>query len=142
MSVVLNPYLNFTGKAREAMEFYQSVLGGELTVSTFGENGGMGVEESELDQVMHSQITTETGLNLMASDVPSGRGVPGPNSAISLSGDDADTLRGYWDGLSAGANVTVPLDKSPWGDWFGMLTDKYQVDWMVNISGAGESAAE
>jgi len=135
MSVVLNPYLNFTGKAREAMEFYQSVLGGELTVSTFGENGGMGVEESELDQVMHSQITTENGMTLMASDVPSGRGVPGPNSAISLSGDDADTLRGLWDGLSEGGTVTVPLEAAPWGDSFGMLTDKFQVDWMVNISG-------
>ena len=131
MTVVLNPYLNFDAKAREAMEFYKSVLGGELMMSTFGE-GGMNPDPREKDLIMHAQLNSPNGMVLMASDTPSNMGRRG-NGAISLSGTDENTLRGYWDKLSEGANVMMPLTKAPWGDTFGMLTDKFGVQWLVNI---------
>lgn len=135
MSSQLNPYLSFRGQAREAMTFYQSVLGGELTVMTFGDMGGMGVPESEAGQVMHSSLNVSPAVQLMGSDVPSHMEGDFPNGRVSLSGDDADELRGWFDGLASGGTVNVPLEKAPWGDWFGDLTDKFGVSWMVNIAG-------
>ena len=136
MAVTLNPYLNFRDGTREVMEFYSSVFGGELTVSTFADSGGMGVDESEQHKVMHSQLVTENGMTLMAADVPSSMDVS-TNGTVSLSGDDEATLRGYWDRLVDGGSATVPLEKAPWGDTFGMCTDRFGVDWMVNILGSG-----
>ena len=138
MSTVLNPYLNFRAQAREAMAFYQSVLGGELTATTFREQGGMDVPEAEQDLVMHSQLVVSDSVQLMGADVPSHMDTGGDisNGSISLSGDDEPTLRGWFDGLSAGGTIGVPLEKAPWGDSFGMFTDKYGVEWMVNIAGS------
>ena len=138
MGVTLNPYLSFKDNARQAMEFYQSVFGGELTVSTFADLGAP-VEGEEKDLVMHSQLSADT-LVLMGADTPSHMEFSeGRNGSISLSGDDEATLRRYWDGLSAGGGISVPLDKAPWGDTFGMCTDRFGVSWMVNI--AGEASA-
>ena len=136
MTTYLNPYLGFRGQAREAMTFYQSVFGGRLDVMTFADQGGMGVPESEADQVMHSALTVSDTLLLMGSDVPSHMDGEIHNGRIALSGDDVDTLRAWFAGLSDGGTVNVPLEKAPWGDWFGDLDDKYGVGWMVNISGA------
>jgi PhnB protein len=135
MAVTLNPYLNFREGTREAMEYYASVFGGDLTVSTFAENGGMGQPEAEQGKVMHSQIVTGDGLTLMAADVPESMPI-GANGTVSLSGDDEAVLRRYWEGLVAGGSVTVPLEKAPWGDSFGMCTDKFGINWMVNIAGS------
>jgi PhnB protein len=135
MATQLNPYLSFRDTAREAMDFYQSVLGGELTRSTFGESH-MDVEPSEVDNIMHSQLQTPDGLMLMAADTPSSMEyTPGSSISVSLSGDDEAELRGYFEGLSDGGAVTVPMEKAPWGDTFGMLTDKFGVNWMVNALG-------
>ncbi|NNC10367.1 VOC family protein [Planctomonas sp. JC2975] len=135
MSVVLNPYLSFRDNARQAMEFYQSVFGGDLTVSTF-RDFHMTEDESELDKVMHSQLTAPGGITLMGSDTPNRMEyAPGGAITVSLSGDDEPTLRRYWDGLSQGATITEPLAQAPWGDWFGMLVDRFGVAWMANISG-------
>ncbi|WP_214405981.1 VOC family protein [Pseudonocardia lacus] len=136
MATTLNPYLNFREGTREVMDFYASVFGGELTLSTFAEVGGMGMDESEQDKVMHSQLVTRTGMTLMAADVPAAMPL-GANGTVSLSGDDEAELRGYWEKLSSGGTVTVPLEKAPWGDSFGMCTDRFGVDWMVNIAGNG-----
>ncbi|WP_028637624.1 VOC family protein [Nocardioides sp. URHA0032] len=138
MSTVLNPYLNFRAQARDAMTFYQSALGGQLDVTTFADQGGMGVPESEAGLVMHSALTVSDGVQLMGADVPSHMDTGGDisNGSISLSGDDEATLRGWFEALSAGGSVTVPLEKAPWGDSFGMFTDKYGIGWMVNISGS------
>lgn len=138
MATYLNPYLNFRARARDAMTFYQSVLGGRLDVMTFADMGGMGVPENEAGLVMHSALTVSESVLLMAADVPSHMDTGGEiaNGSISLSGDDEATLRGWFDGLSAGGTVNVPLEKAPWGDSFGMLTDRYGVDWMVNVSGS------
>ena len=135
MASKLNPYLNFDGTAREAMEFYRSALGGELTISTFGEYGEQGDHK---DGVMHAQLETPSGFTLMASDAPPGMPLDtGSTVSISLSGDDSDELRGFWERLSEGAQVTMPLEKQMWGDEFGMLTDRFGMQWMVNIAGSG-----
>jgi PhnB protein len=135
MASKLNPYLNFSDGTREAMQFYQSVFGGEFTSNSFAE-GGMPAEEGDGNKVMHAQLETPAGFTLMASDVPASMGPPSANGSISLSGDDEAELRGYWDKLSAGGQVTMPLEKAPWGDTFGMLADRFGVTWLVNISGA------
>ena len=133
MATRLNPYITFTDTAREAMTFYQQVLGGELTLNTFGEYGAEG---PEADQVMHSMLETPDGLTLMASDTPPGMEPrSGDNITISLSGDDADTLRGWFHGLAEGGTITMPLEKQMWGDEFGQLTDRFGIAWMVNIAG-------
>lgn len=136
MTVRLNPYLSFRDNAREAIEFYHSVFGGELNVSTFSQFGA-GEEDSESDKIMHAQLETDNGLVLMASDTPNRMEyTPGNNFSVSLSGDDEATLRGYWDKLSDGGTVTMPLDKAPWGDTFGMCMDRFGVSWLVNIAGS------
>ena len=130
----LNPYLSFRDNAREAIEFYHSVFGGELTISTFGELQAS-QDPAEADKVMHSMLVTEGGLTLMASDTPSRMEyTPGNNYSVSLSGEDDGELRGYWEKLSDGGTVTMPLEKQMWGDTFGMCTDKFGHDWMVNIT--------
>lgn len=133
MTSRLNPYLNFDGNAREAMEYYQSVLGGSLVISTFGEFGD--ADAPHADKVMHAQLDSEKGFTLMASDLPPGMTMnAGDNMTISLSGDDDAELRGYWQKLSDGGRVTVPLERQMWGDEFGMCTDRFGVPWMVNIA--------
>ena len=132
----LNPYLSFNGNAREAMEFYRSVFGGELTTSTYGE-GGMEHDPSEADKVMHSQLEAENGMVLMAGDAPSGMPWSPPSGmSISLSGDDAAELSGYYEKLTDGGTVVEPLTTAPWGDQFGMVTDRCGILWMVNIAGS------
>jgi len=136
MSTQLNPYLGFRDTAREAMDFYQSVFGGELTRSTFAEFHASD-DPAEQDKIMHSMLVPDGGLVLMASDTPNSMDFkPGSNHSISLSGEDDAELRGYWEKLSAGGTVTAPLNQAPWGDTFGMCTDKFGVIWLVNISGA------
>ena len=135
MTVRLNPYLNFQDSAREAMTFYHSVLGGELTISTFGDFHASD-DPTEQDKVMHSQLETPDGLVLMAADTPNAMEYrPQAGVSVSLSGDDEAQLRGYWDQLSEGGSVTVPFEKAPWGDTFGMCVDRFGTNWMVNASG-------
>ncbi len=128
----LNPYISFAGDAREAMEFYKDVFGGNLSLKTFGEFGAP--DPAIADQVMHALLETDSGFTLTGSDTPPGMDHnPGTNVSISLSGDDAGELRGYWKKLSAGSNVTVALEKQMWGDEFGACIDRFGISWMVNI---------
>ena len=135
MSSRLNPYVSFNGNARQALEFYQSVLGGDLAVNTFGDFGQSGGDHAAVaDQIMHGQLETDLGFTLMASDYgPDMEAVIGNNFAVSLSGDDQDDLRRYWEQLSSSGTVSVPLEKQVWGDEFGMCVDQFGVPWMVNI---------
>jgi PhnB protein len=127
----LNPYLAFDGNAREAMEFYRDVFGGDLTVTTFGEYG----DAPNPDGVMHAQLETDLGFTLMASDPAPGTQVAtGGGMQVSLSGDEVDTLRGYWKRLADGGQVTVPLEPQMWGDEFGMCIDRFGTPWLVNIT--------
>jgi PhnB protein len=133
MASRLNPYLSFVADARRAMEFYESIFGGTLTLMTFGESGAS--DTPDADKIMHAQLETDSGYTLMASDTPAG--MPhesGTSIAISLSGDDADELRGYWDRLCDGGKVIMPLERQMWGDDFGMCRDRFGTRWMVNIS--------
>ena len=132
MTSRLNPFIYFGDTARQAMEFYRDVFGGELTLSTFGDMGA--AQPGEENKIMHAMLETPSGFALMGSDTPAGMTRPeGSNISISLSGDD-EGLRGYFDKLSAGGSVTMPLEKQVWGDEFGMCVDPYGVSWMVNIS--------
>jgi PhnB protein len=139
MSTRLNPYLSFRDTAREAMDFYKSVFGGELTTSTFAEFHAS-EDPAEQDKIMHSMLSTQDGLTLMASDTPNTLDyTPGTNFSVSLSGENDAELRGYWQQLSEGGTVTMPLNQAPWGDTFGMCVDKFGVSWLVNIAGPQSS---
>jgi PhnB protein len=134
VGVQLNPYLAFKGKAREAMEFYKGVFGGNLHMQTFKDFGAP-VEAGEADNIMHAALEGENGVTFFASDTPSHMDYrPGTHMSMSLSGNSDAELRRYWDGLSQGAQIQQPLEKAPWGDTFGMLTDKFGIAWLVNIS--------
>jgi PhnB protein len=132
MASRLNPYISFADNARQAMEFYKDVFGGTLALNTFGEYGAP--DSPDADKIMHGSLETDSGYTLMAADTPAGmQRNPGDNIAVSLSGDDADELHGYWEKLSAGGAVSVPMEKQMWGDEFGMCVDKFGIPWMVNI---------
>jgi len=134
MKTLLTPYIGFKDNARQAVEFYHAVFGGKLEINTFAE-GGMPHDPAEADKIMHAMVEADNGLTFMAADTPAGvEYTPGSNISISLSGDDEQELRGYWDKLSDGGQVTQPLEKAPWGATFGMLTDKFGINWMVNVS--------
>ena len=129
----LNPYISFQGDAREAMEFYQQVFGGTLTISTFGEYDPSHTEIA--DKIMHSQLETDSGYTIMAADTPPGMEYnPGDNITISLTGTASEELRGYWKKLSEGGTVSMPLEKQMWGDEYGACVDRFGITWMVNIS--------
>lgn len=134
MQTKLNPYISFKDNAREAMEFYRSVFGGKLTVSTFKDfNASQDPGEDNL--IMHSQLDVDNGMTLMASDTPNRMEYrPGTNMSISLSGDNEEEITSYYEKLSAGGTVTMPLEKAMWGDSFGMFIDKFGVNWLVNIA--------
>ena len=135
MTSRLNPYVMFDGTARAAMQFYESVFGGTLTVHTFGDS--QAPEGPDPEGVMHAMLETPDGFTLMASDLPPGMPhQPGSSISVSLSGDDAEALRGWWQQLSEGGTVTVPLEKQMWGDEFGACTDRFGLSWMVNITSA------
>jgi PhnB protein len=132
MTSQLNPYLNFNGNAREAMEFYTSVFGGNLTLNTFAQYGAS--DSPDADRIMHALLESDAGYTLMAADVPSDMDFhPMAGFSVSLSGDD-DGLRDYFEKLAAGGTVMMPMEKQVWGDEFGMCIDRFGVSWLVNIS--------
>jgi PhnB protein len=134
MQTKLNPYISFKNNAREAMQFYKSVFGGKLTLSTFQEFHAS-QDPAEDNLIMHAVLETENGMTLMASDTPNRMEYrPGTNFNVSLSGDNEAELTAYFQKLSDGGMVTMPLAKAAWGDSFGMCIDKFGVGWFVNIS--------
>lgn len=131
----LNPYLSFRSNAREAIEFYQSVFGGDVEISTFGEYEDMVEDPSEKELIMHSQLTSPDGFVLMASDTPGSMPYREPGgSSISVSGEDEAQLQRFWDALSEGGSVSMPFETPPWGGRFGMLRDKFGIDWMIALN--------
>lgn len=140
-NIRLEPYIFFKGNAKEAMEFYKDVFGGELVMQTLGESPKealekMKIDESRYGEIMHARLKG-FGFNLMASD--SQKASPEAKKiTLSINGSSADEagMRQIFDKLAEGGNVLQPLEKMFWGDIFGSLTDKYGVEWMMNI---GES---
>jgi PhnB protein len=134
----LNPYLSFKDNARQAMEFYQTVFGGKLEMQTFAEYHAS-QDPGEDQKIMHAMLTADNGIVFMASDTPNSMEYrTGTNISMSLSGDNEAELTAYYENLSAGGTIDMPLAEAPWGDLFGMLTDKFGVRWLVNISGQKE----
>jgi len=133
MTATLSPYLNFDGNTAEAMRFYQSVLGGHLYVQTFGD-AGAAQSDAEKNLTMHAALTSDA-MTVFASDGRPGQPpFAGDNVHRSINGNDTEKLTGYFNGLAAGGKIDMPLAKQFWGDTFGMLTDKFGMHWMVNIS--------
>lgn len=133
MTSQLSPFLWFNGSARHAMEFYGSVFGGNLAFNTFADFGGQ--DSPDADLIMHGMLETDSGYTIMASDVSSNQEYqPMASVSLSLSGEHADQLRGYWDKLSEGGTIAMPMEKQIWGDEFGMCIDRFGVSWMVNIN--------
>jgi PhnB protein len=131
----LNPYLNFDGRSKEAMEFYQKAFGGELVVQTFGDSP-VETPDEQKDRVMHAQLEADA-IVIMASDTQPGDPVAvGSNVNLSLVGTDGAALTKIFDALAEGGEVTLPLSEQFWGDTFGMLNDRFGIKWMVNVSKA------
>lgn len=135
MQSKLNPYISFEGNARAAMEFYKSVFGGELKLTTFADMGGA-PEGVEPDKIMHSVLEAANGITIMAADSATGMRefIVGTNMSLSLTGDNEEELTAYFNQLADGGSVQSPLKKEAWGDTFGMCIDKFGTFWMVNIS--------
>ena len=130
MTSRLNPFIYFGDTARQAMEFYRDVFGGNLAISTFAEFGQ--ADSPDANKVMHAQLETSKGFTLMASDTPQGMELkPGTNMSVSVSGDDSADLHGYWEKLSEGGTMTVPMEKQAWGDEFGACVDRFGISWML-----------
>ncbi len=133
----LNPYISFKDNARQAMQFYQSVFGGNLSISTFKEYGAS-EDPSEGDKVMHAMLEADNGIVFMAADTPNSMAYQeGARISMSLSGSNEAELRSYYEKLRSGGTVVMPLEKAPWGDTFGLVTDPFGVDWMINIGPDG-----
>lgn len=144
VSTYLTTYLIFDGDARQAMEHYRSVLGGELDVMTFGDMGATGEDGPPADGVMHARLVTADGFRIFASDGAPGEPVRrGNDFAVALTADpeDAETLKRWWDAFSADGTVDVPFEQQMWGDWFGQVTDRFGVAWMFDLAGGQEPGA-
>lgn len=132
MASKLTPYLSFRSEARDAMEFYRSVLGGELNIVTFAD---FGQGEGGADMVMHASLVTPAGYTIFAADTPPGQDfTAGSQITVSISGDDVEDLRRYFRELAVDGRVLTPLKVQEWGDEFGMLVDRFGITWMVNIT--------
>ncbi|MFI5780829.1 VOC family protein [Nocardia sp. NPDC051570] len=124
-----NSCITFKGNARQAMEFYREVFGGDLEVGTVADFGAP--DSADGDKVMHARLDTAAGYTLMAWDFPDDW--PGNDVAVFLGGDD-DELRDYFEKLSVGGTVTLPLAQQVWGDEAGSLVDRFGISWMFNIT--------
>ena len=134
----INPYINFNGNAEEAFTFYKSVFGGEFSfLSRFKdmESPDFQVSETEANKIMHIALPIG-GNTLMGNDVPDFMGRTNENenrSKISVNCNSKEEADKLFAGLSEGAQIEVPISNSPWGSYFGMLRDKYGIEWMVDF---------
>jgi PhnB protein len=136
---LINPHINFNGNAEEAFNFYKSVFGGEFAkIIRFKDISSpeYPISENEANKIMH--IALPIGENiLMANDVPESMGQVNENenrSKISISAESREEAEKLFSGLSAGGNIEMPIDDSPWGSYFGMFRDKFGIEWMVDFS--------
>jgi PhnB protein len=130
----LSPYLNFSGNTKTAMEHYEKVLGGNLDIQTFGQTQGMEIPSGYEDKIIHARLDSN-GITIMASDpMPAQEVQVGNNVRLSLNGTNHEELSQIFDKLAQGGNITMPMAKQFWGDTFGMLTDRFGIQWMVNIT--------
>lgn len=150
MAVVAAAHLNFHGEAREALEFYRSVFGGEISIATYGQFG-LPPESPDADKVVFGQVSADNGFRVLAYDVPGQDAPAGPAPAtrrengttvttekffLSVQSETLEEATGYWKGLSEGAGVIEPFGPAQWGPAFGMLTDRYGITWIVDVATA------
>jgi len=135
----INPYIHFNGNAEEAFTFYQSVFGGEFAMlSRFKDLAGAEppLPETEANKIMHIALPIGKSSVLMGSDTPEFLGKHNENetrSKISVNAETKEEADKLFNGLSAGGTIEMPIGDSPWGSYFGMLRDKYGIEWMVNF---------
>lgn len=141
MTLTATPHLNFRGNARAALAFYQAAFDGELTLVTYQQAGQVG-QADEADQIMWGQVTSASGLRVMAFDVPASRPWhPGDNAFfIVVGGTTADEVTGTWNRLSEGATILQPLAPAQWAPLYGMLKDRFGMTWVVSLASAAEAA--
>ncbi len=144
----INPYLNFDGKTEEAFRFYEKVLRGKLTeIHRFGsmpQGDGFELTAEQKQRVLHVGLELPNGQMLMASDTFEGMGPPrveGNNISISLHPSSKAEADRIFNGLAEGGAITMPIADQFWGDYFGGLTDKFGINWMVNYSAAATTAS-
>lgn len=128
-------HLNFRGQAREALDFYQSVFGGQVNAMTYRDFNQV-TNEAEADQLIWGQVMADTGFRVMAYDVPSSTPWnPGENAfTIALVAKTQEEIRAYWDKLSAGATVVSGLQSAQWTPLFGMLNDRFGTSWSLSVA--------
>ena len=131
--VKVSPYINFGGRAREAMEFYKSLLGGTLELMAFSPVGAP-KPAGEGDAVMHATLVTDEATIMGTDGMADYPATVGDNFAIALSGSDTDRLTAIFNGLAEGGKVKQGLKVESWGDTFGWLEDKFGINWMINIT--------
>ena len=135
MSIITTTHLNFRGEARAALEFYQSVFGGELAAFTYEDAHNVG-DPSEADQIMWGQVAADNGFHVMAYDVPSSRSFERGDGSffVSVRGESADEITEFWTKLSDGATVVYDLAPAGWSPLYGMLTDKFGIVWVLDVA--------
>lgn len=135
MSVATTTHINFDGHAREALEFYQSVFGGQVVIATYADIHQVD-DPAQADSVAWGQAKAPNGFRVMAYDVQSTKPFnPGDNAFyIALRGTDADEIQSQWNGLAAGATVLTPLTPAIFAPLYGMLTDRFGVTWIIDVA--------
>lgn len=148
MTVAAAVHLNFHGEAREALEFYRSVFGGEVSIATYGQFG-MPAESPDAGKVVFGRVDAGNGFRILAYDVPGQDAPAGPAPTtrrengttvttekffLSVQSETVEEATGCWTGLSDGAAVIEPFGPAQWGPAFGMLTDRYGVTWIVDVA--------
>lgn len=131
------PYLGFNGNTEEAFEFYKQALGGTITnIQRFGDSpAGAQVPDEQKNKIMHIALEAPDNISLMGSDFGEFSGHtynPGNNFSLSFHPDSQQKADELFNALSSGGTVNVPMSKAPWGDYFGMFTDKFGIKWMIN----------
>ncbi len=137
MTVQATTHLNFRGQAREALDFYRFVFGGEQTIITYGDFGAT-QDAAQAKHVIWGQVASDQGFRIMAYDVqPEKPWSPGENAFyVSVRGTSAEEITAYWEKLREGASVLQPLGASAWSPLYGMLTDRFGVTWVLDVSAA------
>jgi PhnB protein len=135
MSINTAAHLNFRGDAREALAFYQSVFGGQLTAITYQDMGAV-QDPAEADQIVWGQVASDDGFTVMAYDVPSSLPFDRGQTSffVSVRGETVDEISALWPKLADGATVLQPLEPSQWSPLYGMLVDRFGITWVVDVA--------
>ena len=135
--MIINPYLNFNGNCEQAFQLYKKVFGGEFaTVQRFKDEPGVKHSATDTEKIMHISLPLGNGLSLMGSDRPPamGPGTMGENLSLSINTESKKQADEVFNGLAQGGKITMPISNTFWGSYFGMVNDKFGVQWMVSFS--------